>query len=110
MSQLTPVHVGFWLENEAGKGKWVDKLDVSLVLSLLPSPFTDRLLKYSGLVCTCYPVSFPFNFRCLVSTKFVRQVELPMTVCSRQDWENGHGVGGRDSSQRFAAAQALPHY
>lgn len=99
LSQLTPLRVGFWLEYEEGEGKWVDKLAISLVLSPLPSPFTDRFLKHSRVVCTCYSVSFPFNFHCLVSTKFVRQVEFPMAVCSSKVWENDHRVDGRDPSQ-----------
>lgn len=67
--------------------------------SPLPSPFTDRFLKHSRVVCTCYSVAFPFNCHCLVSLKFVSPVEFPMMVRSRKDWENDHSVDDRDSSQ-----------
>lgn len=99
LSQLTVVCVGFWLECKEGESKWVDKLAISLVLSPLPSPFTDKFLEHSRAVCTCYSVAFPFNFHCLVSTKFVSQVEFPITVCSSKDWENDHKVDVRGPSQ-----------
>lgn len=63
----------------------------------VPSPFTDRFLKHSRVVCTCYSVAFPFNFYYLVSNKFVSQVEFLMTVCS--SLENDHRVDDRDPSQ-----------